>query len=157
MSSPALAPSSPRLRPAPPAVRWRSWPLVETPWRAFAALIVLVAIAVATRWVTGQPHLAGLAVSAIILAGWRFYVPIWYELDLEGVHQTVFRRRRVIPWTAIRSCEMAAAGVLLLPNADAVPLDAWIGLYLPWSGRREEVLANLIYYLGKQSDVDARV
>jgi len=80
-----------------------------------------------------------------------------YELDLEGVHQTVFRRRRVIPWTAIRSCEMAAAGVLLLPNADAVPLDAWIGLYLPWSGRREEVLANLVYYLGKQSDVDARV
>jgi hypothetical protein len=141
------AQSSTRLRPAPPPVRWRSWPIVERPRSALLAFFGLALVAIVAYWITGQPHLAGMAVAALVLAGWRFYVPIWYELDVDGVHQSVLRHRRLIAWTAIGGCEPAAEGVVLLPRSDAVLFDVLAGLYLPWSNQREEVLANVRFYL----------
>jgi hypothetical protein len=41
--------------------------------------------------------------------------------------------------------------LLLLPHADRSALDAFAGLYLPWAGRRDEILAQVEYYLDRST------
>ena len=131
----------------PPSVQWRSWPLRDS---VLAATIVLAALAgagVGVWSLTGKTHLALLAVAVLAIALWRFFLPVSFELNSEGVSQFVFGRRRRVPWRGIRRYEVCSSGVLLLPHADPCPLDACRGLYLPWGKNRQEVLAQVRYYL----------
>ena len=101
--------------------------------------------------VTAETHLALLAVAALSVALWRFFLPTSFELNAEGVSQWLFGRRRRIPWRDIRRYQVCSSGVLLLPRADACPLDAYRGLYLPWAKHRPEVLAHVHYYLDRSA------
>jgi hypothetical protein len=102
--------------------------------------------------VTGRLHLALLAVAALGIALWRFFLPTTFELNSEGVSQWRFGRRRRIPWREIRRYDVYSSGVLLLPVADACPLDACGGLFLPWGKHRPEVLAHVHYYLDRPAE-----
>jgi len=143
----------PDLEESPPSVQWRSWPVRER--MAAASMVVggLVAAGLLVRWITGQTHLALVAVAVLAIALARFFLPTLFELNPDGVSQWRLGRRRRIPWREIRSYEICAAGVLLLPHADPCPLDAYRGLYLPWGQHRDEVLAHLHYYLDRRSGV----
>jgi len=132
-----------------PSVRWRSWPLVDELPRASLVLLALVAAAAAIHWATGEVSAALLAAAALCVALWRFFLPVWFELSAGGVDQWIFGRRRRIPWGAIHRYEVRSTGVLFLPRADRCPIDAFRGLYLPFSTRREEVLAQIHHYLDR--------
>jgi hypothetical protein len=135
----------------PPSLQWRSWPLRESLPAAFFVPVGLLAAGGAVRWVTGQTHLALVAVAALAIALWRFFLPVSFELNSEGVSQWVFGRRRRIAWREIRRYEVCSSGVLLLPRPDACPLDACRGLHLPWGKHRADVLAHIHYYLDRPS------
>ena len=137
---------------APPSLQWRSWPLGESLSAAVLVPAGLLAAGAAIRWVTGQTHLALLAVAALGIALWGFFLPTAFELNSEGVSQWLLGRRRRIPWREIRRYQVRASGVLLLPSADACPLDACRGLYLPWGRHRPEVLAHVHYYLDRPAE-----
>jgi hypothetical protein len=81
---------------------------------------------------------------------WRTWLPVTFSIGLSGVTQTVLGRSRRISWSAIRSHEIQADGVLLSPDAELVPLSPLRGLYLPWLGQREKVLAHVEYYLRQE-------
>ncbi len=110
-------------------------------------MAALVGAWVLVRWSTGRTDLAFLALAALALAMWRFFVPVTFELNAQGIEQSVLRWRRRIPWDAVGRYEVCSAGVLLLPHADRRPMDSLSGLYLAWGGRREEVLAHIRYHL----------
>ncbi len=133
----------------PPAVRWRSWPLRDGPATATAVLLGLAAAGVGVWRLTGQIHLALLAVAALALAMWRFFVPVSFELNTEGVSHWLFGRHRRVSWKEIRSFRVCSSGVLLLPRADPCPLDAFRGLYLPWGKHPDEVMAQVRYYVDR--------
>ena len=135
----------------PPAVQWRSWPLGESLPGAVLVAAALLGGGAAVRWVTGQTHLALVAAALLAVALWRFFLPVWYELNAEGVSQWVLGRPRRIPWRNVRRYEVCSSGVLLLPRADACPLDVCRGLYLPWGKHRQEVLAHVHYYVDRPS------
>lgn len=99
------------------------------------------------RWVTGQGYLALLALAGVVLAGWRFFVPIAYQVNAEGVEQFALGLRWKIPWEAIGRYEVADSGVWLLPTRTRRPMDILRGVYLPWGEHREEVLAHIRYHL----------
>jgi hypothetical protein len=101
---------------------------------------------------TGRSYLGAFALTALALSLWRFFLPVLFELNAGGVHQRILGRRRHVPWKSIHRCEIFADGVLLLPMADRCALDALRGLYLPWGGHRDEVLANVRYYLPVNAD-----
>ena len=134
---------------APPSLRWRSWPLAESWSAAILVAVGLLGAGAAVRWATAATHLALLAMAALAVALWRFFLPTSFELNAEGVSQWLFGRRRRIPWRDIRRYQVCSSGVLLLPQADACPLDAYRGLYLPWGKHRPEVLAHVHYYLDR--------
>jgi len=133
----------------PPALAWQSWPLREHPVGALLVLVLLAAVGVGVEFVTSALHLAALAVAAASLAMWRFFLPVAFELNPDGVDQWLFGRHRRIPWVAIRRHEVCPAGVLLLPFSDRSPLDALRGMYVPWGDHREEVLFQVRYYLNR--------
>jgi hypothetical protein len=154
-SQPMSSPVDPLELPMPPAppppLQWRSWPLRENVPGAILVFGGLVGAGAGVRWVTGQTHLALLAVAVLALALWRFFMPTLYELNIGGVNQWLFGRHRRIPWREIRHYEVQSSGVLLLPRAEPCPMDAFRGLYLPWGKRRDEVLAQVRYYLDQSS------
>ena len=145
VSQSASALESPR--DAPPAVRWRSWPLRDRPLRGALVLLGLIAVGLLVHGLTGRPHLAFLAVGALVVALWRLFVPMTIEMNDQGVDRWILGRKRHIPWQAIRRHRVGPDGVLLLPDDDPSPLAALRGLYLPWGRHREEVLAHLRHYL----------
>jgi len=129
------------------ALQWRSWPIRDDAFRASLVLVWLFVAALLVRWVTGQYDLALLAVGVLAAALWRFFVPVTFELGDAGIAQSALGRRRRIPWSAIRRYEVFPSGVLLLPDAGRHALGAFQGLYLPWGGHRNRVLACMRYRL----------
>ena len=136
-------------------LRWQSWPLRDDPIRALLVTAGLGAVGLLVRWITGEWHLAALAAAAMAAGGWRFFVPVVFELSGEGVDQWVFGRRRHIPWTAVRCHEAGPDGVLLLPTRERSPLAFLRGLHVPFGAHRDEVLAIVRHYLGPPNDADA--
>lgn len=96
---------------------------------------------------TGSLSMALLAVAALALSLWRFFVPVVFELNVDGVHQRILGRNVQFSWLSVRQYRVFSDGVLLLPYDESCPIDALRGLYLPWRDRREEVLANVRFYL----------
>ncbi len=119
----------------------------DGPVRAVLVLGMLLAAWILVRWLTGQAPLAMLALALLMVTLWRFFVPVTFELNAQGVEQSLFRWRRRIPWSAVGSYEVCHGGVLLLPTVQQRPVDVFRGLFLPWDGRREEVLAHVRYHL----------
>ena len=131
----------------PPLVRWRRWPLRDNFLFGAMALVGLAAVGLLVYWQTDRLHLAIGAALAIAIATWRFFVPVTFELNAEGVHQWVFGRHRRIPWSEIRQHQIFSSGVLLLPYEHGSPIEVMQGLFLPWGMRRDEILAQIRYYL----------
>ncbi len=140
------------IRQAPASIRWRSWPLCENAARTCLVTIGLLVAVVLIRWVSGWTYLALLGLLALLVALWRFFLPVEFELSDQGVHQRVFGRQRHIRWQAIARYEVCSAGVLLLPDADRSAMAPFRGLYLPWSTHRDEVLAQVRHYLAGRDE-----
>ena len=141
-----------RQGPPPPSLRWRSWPLRDEPLRASLVVLGLVAAGAILITCGVAAHMALLAVLALAITLWRIFVPVAFELNADGVNQTLLGQRRQLPWSAVRRYEVNAAGVLLLPHADRCSMDFFRGLYLPWNRHREELLTQIRYHLGETID-----
>ena len=146
-----MSPRSTSRRPvsqeAPASVRWRSWPLRERLVLGALVLATWATAVVGIQQYTESLSMALLAGAALMVSLWRFVVPVVFELDVDGVHQWILGRHVQIPWPSVRQYRVFSDGVLLLPYAESCPIDAFRGLYLPWRDRREEVLANIRFYL----------
>jgi hypothetical protein len=136
----------------PPSFRWASWPAREHGLAAVMLVIGLVAVGFLVYRTTGHVHLAGMAVVALSVALWRFFLPVRYELNDDGVQQSVFGRHRGVPWDRVHRYEICRAGVLLLPFSDYCQMDVLRGLYLPWTRHRDDILNRVRYYLDHESD-----
>jgi hypothetical protein len=148
MSLPSPAPPSSRPDEPPPLVSWRSWPLAESLTRSGLLLAGLLAAGLAVRGMTGSLPMALLAVAALAVSLWRFFLPVAFTLGPDGVHESLLGRERRIRWSAIRRYEVYPKGVLLLPYSDAAKIDCLRGLFLPWDRHRQEILALITYYRG---------
>ncbi len=137
----------PRIRVAPEEVTLVVWPLAQRPVESVLLLAVAVGVSCFVGWWTSQPLVGGGLAAALAIVLWRTWLPVTYVLGLSGVTQSVLGRSRRISWSAVRSFEIEPGGVLLSPDAQLVPLSPLRGLYLPWLGQREKVLATIEYYL----------
>jgi len=139
----------PPLQKPPAPIRWQSWPLRENTLRAALVMVALLVGAIVVRWFSGRPYLTLLALAAMLISLWRFFLPVVFELNGDGVSQWFFRRQRRIPWRAVDHYEICSAGVLLFPHQDRSAMAAFRGLFIPWTTHRDEVLAHVQHYLGR--------
>ena len=137
-----------RIRVAPEEVRLTDWPLRQRPFSSFVALALVGGASWLVGWAAQRWEVGAVAALVMAVTLWRTWLPVRYEIGGGGIVQVLFGRwRRRIPWTAILQYEIRSDGVLLLPDAVSTPLSPLRGLYLHWGDQREELLANLDYYL----------
>lgn len=137
--------TGPARRNPPPPLIWRIWPLEEGGPTAWLLACMLGGAMLLAGWQT-QSALWAVAVGAVLAAaGWRYFVPVHYEANAQGVFQTAFGRRQRISWRSIGRVEIGHDGVLLAPASG--PLGTLRGVYLPWGSHRAELLAIMDYYL----------
>jgi hypothetical protein len=134
--------------PFPAELGWRSWPAAENPLRAALVAAAIAATGLVIWWVAQRPVLAWIGSTALAASLWQFFVPVRYELNLTGVVRIVLGRRRLHPWKAFASHRACDGGIMLLPRGGTCLMDIPFGLYLPWSGPRDAVLAYVQSYLG---------
>lgn len=144
-------------RTPPPPLLWRSWPIEEGGATAWFLACVLGGAMLLAGWQT-QSALGALFAGAVLAAAaWRYFWPVHYEINSQGVFQTIFGRRQRISWRSIGRVEIGRDGVLIAPDAGASA--ALRGIYLPWGLHRAELLVIVDYYLqqfhpGKQIIVE---
>jgi hypothetical protein len=126
-------------------VSWRSWPLGEGGAQFWLLLVLLVVVAGSIGLVTGSSRLALSACVLVCLAAWRFFVPVVFELNAMGISQQILGFRRRIAWRSIDRFEVCSQGIFL--SLAEASFSSFRGLYIPWEGHREEVLAMVEYYL----------
>jgi len=136
-------------QPPPETLRWQSWPAREKPLWTAVLVVGLAGAAAGIYLSTGQVFPVVAAVAAFVASLWRFFLPVVFELNEEGVDQQFFGRPRRIPWQAVRRYTVRRAGVLLLPHENRSPLAALRGLYVPFSTHRDEILARVHRYLDR--------
>jgi hypothetical protein len=132
----------------PAALRWRVWPAAGSAVGTSLVAASLLLAAVAIHLLCGRLLLTLVAMAALLAAAWRFFLPVVFELNEEGVNQWVFGRHNCIPWRAVAGYEIRAAGVLLRRRKDTSAMAAFRGLYVPWTAHRDEVLRHVRHHLG---------
>jgi len=131
--------------------RWRSWPLRESPWRSLGVGGGLCALAVVVGMMTGSVLLGGLIALAMAIALWRFFLPVWFEINEQGVEQSLFLRRHRLPWQSIRYFRRCRAGVLLVPRGQRSEMATFHAVYVPWNGCRDRVLLFVEHFLNQRT------
>jgi hypothetical protein len=106
---------------------------------------IMLLISALVGWVMASAAWALVACGLLALAAWRYFVPVYFEINPQGIFQEVFGRRRRISWRSIGHVELGRDGLLLA--AGDVCCAAFRGFYLPWGRHRAEVLALVNYHL----------
>jgi hypothetical protein len=161
MTAQASLSPRPPLREPPRPLQWRSWPIRDElpwPWRAnplwppsikgIAAAVPYAMLAVTAAMIgysTRNLAFTASAVAIVLLCLWRWYIPVRFEVNSQGITTTILGQRRRIPWSAIGHYEIQRHGVFLLPNRRLL-LERLRGMYIPFDP--EERLPELVkYYL----------
>lgn len=147
MSAAPAASSAASRRGPPPPVNWRSWPLEEGGLSAWLLSVLAVTIIVAVGLTTASVQWALVACGVLAASAWRFFIPVHFELNAQGVFQEVLGRQRRILWRAFESAELCREGVYLRFAGGSFGLNR--GLYIPWGTHRSEVIAAVDYYLAQ--------
>ena len=113
-----------------------------TAWLLTAAMLALTAL---VGWVMASTLWALAACGLLALAAWRYFVPVYFEINPQGIFQEVLSRPQRISWRSIGHVEVCRDGLFLAPgDVCCAPMR---GLYLPWGGHRAEVLALVSYHM----------
>ena len=137
---------------APQPVQLANWPLRDDCVRAWFMATSLVAISAIAGWMAGSLVMGLVVFAAFVIAAWRLWLPVRFEVTSKGVTQTVLGRRRRIPWTEFARYECRRKGVLLLTEGEASPLATLRGLFIRWHNQRDELLELLEFFIKSSHD-----
>ena len=94
--------------------------------------------------------MGGLALGAFLLALWRLWLPVTYQLGSKGVVERACGHSRHIDWLRVTRAELQPRGVLLLADRTQTPLAIIHGVFVPWRNRREQVIALVEHFAGSR-------
>lgn len=148
MRSTTIFEPDPQLTEPPANLELVNWALRDNP--AASMLMILIALsAISLVTIATNSLFVGLvATVAIAITMRRMFVPIRYNIGPRGIAQTVYRRKRRISWSSIRSCEVRGDGVFLCPDSEVTPITILRGQYIGWGESKDQLVALLRYYLG---------
>ena len=127
-----------------------NWPLRDELLLAWPLIGAKVACSILVAVVAESLAMGILSLAALVIAGWRLWIPVRFELGPHGIAQRVFGRRRRLPWHQIGGFRARRRGVLILPPWADTPLSAFRGVFIGWNGKRDELLATLEHYLARR-------
>jgi hypothetical protein len=143
----------------PSEVLLLNWPLVQDGWRSVVYATGTFAVATAAGLLSHSVAMALLTGLVLVVAMWRFWLPVRFQLTAEGISQFCLGRRRLIPWLGIVRYAVLPRGVLLFFDPGDSPLSWLSTLYLGWRGEPDRVLAMVDFFTrnGRKSQGSSRV
>ena len=127
-----------------------NWPLRDELLLAWPLIGAKMACGILVAVVAESLAMGILSLAALVIAGWRLWIPVRFELGPHGIVQRVFGRRRRLPWHQIAGFRTRRRGVLILPQVADTPLSAFRGVFIGWNGKRDELLATLERYVARR-------
>lgn len=145
MSTTTPKPIAAGLRMAPPPAAWRSWPLAAGGGQVWLVLSLILLSFAVIAYSSGNVGLAAGGAGLVCLAAWRLFVPVIFEIGSMGISQQVLGHSTRIPWGSVERAQVGRHGVFF--SLDGAVLAPLRGLYVPWNGNRDEVLAQVAYFM----------
>jgi len=123
------------------ALEWTSHLFARNPVKGTIP-IAITALFCVIVWFTFQIWLY-VALSAVVLffSMARFYFPVQYRLDDEGVRIRFLGREKSRPWSDFRNVYVHKDGMYLAPFEQPSRLDAFRGIGLNFGENRDEVVS----------------
>jgi hypothetical protein len=142
-----------RQRQAPRDVTLRSWPIAAPAAGPKLLLVGGLLLAWLAGMMSGSAATGFVLAAGILLALWRVWLPVRFEIGPFGVTQHCLGRQRRIPWSSIGRAVRQSAGLLVLPNAQPAPLESLRSLYIPFGNQQADIVAAFEYYLsGREAE-----
>ena len=117
-----------------------NWPLLQDGWRSVFYVSLTAAVSLVTGYFTGHKPSAMLAAMAMVISMWRFWFPVRFRFNFNGITQTVLGRQRLIPWRFVRRCETLPHGIFFYYTNDRSAFSHLSSLYVDWRDRRDDLL-----------------
>lgn len=157
MGSTATSPPNVPATPAVPSeVLLFNWPLIQNGWRSIVHVLGTGLIVVLAYSLSRSPAMTALTGLVLVVATWRFWVPMRYRLTAEGIGQFGFGRRRLIPWPSVVRYEVLRDGIMLHFGRGESLLARLSTKYLAWGNERERVLAMVEFFTRHDRPSSAR-
>ena len=157
MGSSAISRPNASATPAVPSeVLLFNWPLVQNGWRSLVHVLATGLIVALAYYLSASLAMTLLTGLVLVLATWRFWIPMRYRLTAEGIGQFGFGRRRLIPWPSIVRYEVLQNGVMLHFGRGESLLARLSTIYLDWGNDREHVLAMVDFFTRRDRSPSAR-
>ena len=124
-----------------------NWPLRDQPRRSVGMILLLVLVSILTGQASESLSMGLLAGSAALVASWRYWLPVTYEIGPYGIRQLVFKRVRRLSWRQVGRIEIRNQGIRFLPDHDPAQLANLRGLYIYHPGQEETLKHVVNYYM----------
>ena len=124
-----------------------NWPLRDQPRRSIGMILLLVLVSILTGQASESLSMGLLAGSAALVASWRYWLPVTYEIGPYGIRQLVFKRVRRLSWRQVGRIEIRNQGIRFLPDHDPAQLANLRGLYIYHPGQEETLKHVVNYYM----------
>ena len=123
-----------------------NWPLIDGGWRA-APIVVGTAAVAAFAWQMADSLAMGLLTAVVLmLAMWRFWLPVRYHVRGRGIIENCLGRQRLIPWRAIAQCRLRKRGVVLLFRNQDLLFDGFGAKYIDGRDQRDRLIEVINFY-----------
>jgi hypothetical protein len=136
--------------PQPREVAVVVWPLRDGPLPTLAVGGITARVSWGAGWWAQSGAMGGLALGVFLLALWRLWLPVTYQLGSKGVVERACGHSRHIDWLRVTRAELQPRGVLLLADRTQTPLAIIHGVFVPWRNKREQVIALIEHFAGSR-------
>ena len=124
-------------------LEWTSHLLSEYPAKGVILMAVTILLCILV-WLMFEHWLyVSVAAAVLFLSTMRYYFPVSYKLDGEGVRRRYLGREKFRPWSDFRNIYIHPDGVFLSPFEKPSRLDAFRGLYLNCGPGRDQAVAYI--------------
>lgn len=113
------------------AIRYKFWTLLDRKFTSFTILSLAFFLSLIVYLATEKSYLAFVVFGILLGSVARIFVPMQFEITVNGISRWTFGYRRDIFWSEIRSFVIQEEGILILPNSIRFPLDAFYGIFIP--------------------------
>lgn len=123
-----------------------NWPLRNDRNRSVVLVLGLLATSIFAGVMAGSYTMGLLIGFALVIASWRYWLPVTYEIGPYGIRQTVCKRVRRISWRQVGRVEFRPHGIRFFPDHDPSQLANLRGLYVCYPGQEETLKQVVTYY-----------
>ena len=134
-------------------LHYSSWLLLERKGTAVLLLLIAAAVSIVFGRIVDSSFWGAATFGLFFLSIWRAFVPVYFEINTNGIVRWTFGRKKFIAWEEIRSYKTQPNGILMFPHTEHYPLEPFRGFFLPVPELlREDIQHRFVFFVDRIVD-----